>query len=136
MVTVSVRYEGDLLCTATHGPSGATLRTDAPVDNQGKGRMFSPTDLVGTAMGTCMLTIMGIVAARNGIPLEGATATVQKHMRQNPRRIGRLPVEIRIPGRFTAEQKKRLEAAAMSCPVHASLHPDVDKPVTFVYPDA
>jgi putative redox protein len=136
MVTVTARYQGDLLCTATHGPSGATIRTDAPKDNEGQGRHFSPTDLVGTAMGTCMLTIMGIVARRIGIAIEGATATVQKHMSASPRRIGRLPVEIRVPGRLTAEQRKKLEAAALGCPVHKSLHPDIEAPVTFVYPDA
>lgn len=135
MVTITARYDGDLSCTATHGPSTATLRTDAPKDNEGQGRYFSPTDLVGTALGTCMLTIMGIVARRNGIAIEGATVTVQKHMNSNPRRIGRLPVEIRVPGRLTAEQRQKLEAAAKGCPVHASLHPDIDAPLTFVYPD-
>ncbi len=135
MVTITARYDGDLSCTATHGPSDATLRTDAPKDNEGQGRYFSPTDLVGTALGTCMLTIMGIVARRNGIAIEGATVTVQKHMNSNPRRIGRLPVEIRVPGRLTAEQRQKLEAAARGCPVHASLHPDIDAPLTFVYPD-
>lgn len=136
MVTVTASYEGDLACTAVHGPSNTAIRTDAPKDNEGQGRWFSPTDLVGTAMATCMLTIMGIVARRNDIPLTGATATVQKHMSQSPRRIGRLPVEIRVPGRLTAEQKQKLEAAALGCPVHRSLHPDIEAPVTFVYPDA
>lgn len=134
--TITAKYEGDLLCTATHGPSGATFRTDAPKDNEGLGRFFSPTDLVGTALGTCMLTIMGIVARRNGIRMEGATARVEKHMSANPRRIGRLPVAITVPGVLTAEQKQKLEAAARGCPVHASLHPGIESPVTFLYPDA
>src|ERR1041384_7180662 len=119
--TITARYDGDLSCTATHGPSGATLRTDAPKDNEGQGRFFSPTDLVGTALGTCVLTTMAIVARRNGIRMEGATVRVEKHMSQSPRRIGRLPVEVTLPGQFTAEQRKRLEAAAHGCPVHASL---------------
>ncbi|HLQ36910.1 MAG TPA: OsmC family protein, partial [Planctomycetota bacterium] len=116
MVTITARYDGDLSCTATHGPSGATIRTDAPKDNEGTGRLFSPTDLVGTAMGTCMLTIMGIVARRHGIAMDGATVKVDKHMSQNPRRIGRLPVEITVPGRLQPEQKRLLEAAALGCP--------------------
>jgi putative redox protein len=134
--TITVKYEGDLLCNATHGPSGATLRTDAPKDNEGQGRFFSPTDLVGTALGTCMMAIMGIVARRNGIRMEGATARVEKTMSANPRRIGRLTVEITMPGLYTAEQKQKLEAAARSCPVHASLHPGIESPITFLYPDA
>jgi uncharacterized OsmC-like protein len=134
MVTITARYEGDLLTTATHGPSDAILRTDAPKDNEGQGRHFSPTDLVGTAMGTCMLTIMGIVARRHGLDMTGATARVEKHMNQNPRRIGRLPVVITVPGRFTPEQRQLLENAARGCPVHRSLHPEIDAPITFAWP--
>jgi uncharacterized OsmC-like protein len=134
MVTITARYDGDLLTTATHGPSNATLRTDAPKDNEGQGRHFSPTDLVGTAMATCMLTIMGIVARRHGLELRGATARADKHMSQNPRRIGRLPVVITVPGRFTAEQRQLLENAARGCPVHRSLHPDIDAPISFEWP--
>jgi putative redox protein len=134
MVTITAHYDGDLLTTATHGPSDARLRTDAPKDNEGQGRFFSPTDLVGTAMATCMLTIMGIVARRHGLELRGATARVEKQMSQNPRRIGRLPVVIRLPGRFTPEQRLLLENAARGCPVHKSLHPDIDAPITFEWP--
>ena len=131
MVTTTARYDGDLLTTATHGPSQSRLRTDAPVDNEGQGRFFSPTDLVGTAMATCMLTIMGIVARRHDIDLTGASASVEKQMSQAPRRIGRLPVVIRIPGEFEPRQRQILEAAARGCPVHKSLHPDIDAPITF-----
>lgn len=134
MVTITAKYEGDLCCTAVHGPSAARLQTDAPKDNEGLGRFFSPTDLVATALGTCILTTMGIVARRHGIPLQGATVKVEKHMQSNPRRIARLPVELHVPGTFTAEQKKLLETTAHTCPVHKSLHPDIEKPVTFVYP--
>ena len=130
MVTITAKYEGDLCCTALHGPSGAQLQTDAPKDNEGLGRFFSPTDLVATALGTCILTTMGIVARRHGITLQGATVKVEKHMQSNPRRIARLPVELRVPGTFTAEQKKLLEATAHACPVHKSLHPDIDAPIT------
>jgi putative redox protein len=126
MVTITARYEGDLCCTATHGPSGATLQTDAPKDNEGLGRFFSPTDLVAVALGTCILTTMAIVARRHGIQLHGASVQVEKHMQNGPRRIARLPVALRIPGTFTAEQKQLLENTAHSCPVHKSLHPDID----------
>jgi putative redox protein len=130
MVTITATYEGDLCCTAAHGPSGARLQTDAPKDNEGLGRFFSPTDLVATALGTCILTTMGIVARRHGIALQGATVKVEKQMQNAPRRIARLPVEVHVPGAFTAEQKKLLEATARSCPVHRSLHPDIDAPIT------
>jgi putative redox protein len=130
MVTITAKYEGDLCCTAVHGPSAARLQTDAPKDNEGLGRFFSPTDLVATALGTCILTTMGIVARRHGITLQGASVTVEKHMANNPRRIARLPVALRIPGTFTADQKKLLETTAHSCPVHKSLHPDIDAAIT------
>ena len=133
MVTITARYEGDLCCSATHGPSTAQLQTDAPKDNEGLGRFFSPTDLVATALGTCILTTMGIVARRHGIELRGATVRVEKHMHPAPRRIGRLPVELSLPGVFTPEQKKLLEAAAHGCPVHKSLHPDIDARITFLW---
>lgn len=132
IVEVTAVYEGDLHTTATHGPSGATLPTDAPVDNEGKGEEFSPTDLVGTAMGTCMLTIMGIYARNHGIDIEGATATVRKTMSADlPRRIGGLTTEIVVPLPEGHPNRKGLEAAALGCPVHRSLHPDVEKPVEF-----
>ena len=130
MVTITAKYEGDLCCTAVHGPSSATLSTDAPKDNEGLGRYFSPTDLVATALATCILTTMGIVARRHGIELKGARAKVEKHMQASPRRIARLPVELHVAGVFTAEQKKLLEATAHACPVHKSLHPDIDAPIT------
>jgi putative redox protein len=130
MVTITAKYEGDLCCTAVHGPSSASLSTDAPKDNEGLGRYFSPTDLVATALATCILTTMGIVARRHGIELKGARAKVEKHMQASPRRIARLPVELHVAGAFTAEQKKLLEATAHACPVHKSLHPDIDAPIT------
>lgn len=133
MVTITAKYEGDLCCTATHGPSDARLNTDAPKDNEGLGRYFSPTDLVATALGTCILTTMGIVARRHGIELQGAEVKVEKHMNAQPRRIGRLPVEVVIRGNFDDAQKKLLENAAHTCPVHKSLHPDVQAPITITW---
>ncbi|MBL8749015.1 MAG: OsmC family protein [Planctomycetes bacterium] len=133
MVKIQAKYEGDLCCTAIHGPSSAELRTDAPKDNEGLGRYFSPTDLVATALATCVLTTMGIVARRHGIALAGATAQVEKHMTAAPRRIGRLPLVVTVPGALPPEHKKLLEAAAHGCPVHRSLHADVEAPITFVW---
>ena len=137
-VEITAVYEGELHCTATHGPSGARLETDAPVDNQGKGEAFSPTDLVGTALGTCMLTLMGIVAERNKLDIAGTTVKVLKEMIQQPvRRIGGLAVTIRIPAgkaaNLNADDRKKLETAALHCPVHKSLHPDIHSPVEFLY---
>jgi putative redox protein len=131
MVTIQATYEGDLCCTAVHGPSEHTIQTDAPKDNMGLGRYFSPTDLVATALATCILTTLGIVAKRREIDLKGARATVEKHMNADPRRIGRLPVELTIEGSYSDEQKTVLERAANTCPVHKSLHPDIDATITF-----
>ena len=137
-VEIDIVYEGGLRCTATHGPSGATLSTDAPVDNHGRGESFSPTDLVSTALGSCVMTIMGIVAERNQIDLTGIRIRVSKEMIQQPvRRIGRLPVTVTIPAetaaKVTAADRSKLETAARHCPVHQSLHPDIDSPIDFVW---
>lgn len=132
MVEIQVAYDGDLRCTARHVPSGQFLRTDAPTDNQGKGELFSPTDLVATGLGTCILTVMGIVARRHGIDMAGAAATVQKEMAAAPlRRLGRLVVDIHIPAAVAEEDRHRLENAAHTCPVHQSLHPDVKVQMAF-----
>jgi len=132
MVEMQITYDGKLRCTATHGPSDTSMTTDAPKDNMGLGASFSPTDLVGTALGTCMLTTMGIVAQRHNIDLTGSTAKVVKEMVTAPtRRIGKLTVEITVPTVLTEEQQTRLREAALHCPVHKSLHPDVQLPVTF-----
>ena len=133
MVEITATYEGQLHCTATHGPSGSTLPTDAPKDNMGRGEAFSPTDLVATALGTCMLTTMAIVAQRHGIELAGARVRVTKEMVSQPsRRIGTLGVEISLANADLGEEDRtRLERAALHCPVHRSLHPDVQIPVTF-----
>lgn len=133
MVEITAIYEGQLHCTATHGPSGSGLPTDAPKDNMGRGEAFSPTDLVATALGTCMLTTMAIVAQRHGIELAGARVRVTKEMVSQPaRRIGTLGVEITLSNAdLNEDDRKRLENAALACPVHRSLHPDVQIPVTF-----
>ncbi|HWB53451.1 MAG TPA: OsmC family protein [Tepidisphaeraceae bacterium] len=132
MVQSSVEYQGQLHCNITHGPSGVSISTDAPKDNMGKGESFSPTDLVGAALASCIITTMAIVARRHNLELSGVTATVQKEMIADPqRRIGRLPVEIRIPMQLDPEMKKRLENAAHACPVKKSLHPLIEAPIIF-----
>jgi len=132
MVEIQISYEGDLRCKAVHGPSGSTLTTDAPVDNMGKGDAFSPTDLVATALGTCMMTIMGIAAQRMNVDLRGTTVSVTKEMSVSPlRRIARLAVTFNVPVKLNEEQKQKLHNAALTCPVHKSLHPDVQSPVEF-----
>lgn len=135
-VTIEVTYEGQLRCTATHGPSGSRLTTDAPVDNHGRGEAFSPTDLVATALGTCVLTVMGIVAERNQLDLTGTRVHVTKEMVQQPiRRIGRLAVVVTVPAeraeRLSGTDRRKLETAAHHCPVHQSLHPDIEAPIEF-----
>jgi len=133
MVAIQVEYQGDLHCRAVHGPSGTGLNSDAPKDNQGRGESFSPTDLVATALGTCMLTTMGILARTLGIDMAGATATVEKEMTPPPRRIGRLTVRIHMPQALSPEDQLKLERAAHTCPVQKSLHPDVETPIAFTW---
>ena len=133
-VKISVRYEGQLHCEAVHGPSGTKLATDAPVDNEGKGESFSPTDLVATALAACMATIMGIVAKRHGIRLEGMTVeTVKEMSADSPRRIVGLKSKVTVPLPADHPQRKLLEGAGLGCPVHHSLDPRIDKSVEFVW---
>jgi len=127
MVEIIIDYEGDLHCNAIHGPSGSRLETDAPVDNNGRGEAFSPTDLVATAVGTCMATVMGIVAKRKNIPLDGLRVTVRKFMSdESPRRITCLEVDIHLPLPADHPDCKVFESAARSCPVYHSIHPDIE----------
>jgi len=137
-VEISIVYEGGLHCTAVHGPSHEQVGTDAPVDNGGKGAAFSPTDLVATALGTCMVTIMGLVAQRNHLDITGLKVQVIKEMVADPvRRIGALKTRMVFPAgkALSPADRARLEAAAKTCPVKQSLHPEVHAPVEFVYPD-
>jgi len=135
MVKMNIVYEGQLRCALTHEPSGSVIRTDAPKDNMGKGEAFSPTDLVAAALGSCMLTIMGIAGAKHNIDLKGTTVEVSKEMLTAPvRRIGSISVTVRMASGIPQDKRAMLEAAAHSCPVHKSLHPDVRIPVQFIYP--
>lgn len=132
MVKIEIRYEGGLRCAAKHGPSGQTLQTDAPVDNHGRGESFSPTDLVATALGACMATIMGIVAERHQLDLRGMSIVVSKVMSaEAPRRIAKLATTIKVPLPADHPQRILLENAALTCPVHKSLSAEMEKPVEF-----
>jgi putative redox protein len=133
MVQISIDYTGNLHCSATHGPSGTTLATDAPLDNQGKGESFSPTDLVATALGTCIATTMAIVAERHGVELKGMIVQVSKEMSDAPRRIGRLTTEVRIPLPADHAQRELLEKTALGCPVHRSLAAEMERPTRFCW---
>ncbi len=137
MVEAMIRYEGGLHCSAVHGPSQSVVETDAPVDNMGRGERYSPTDLVGTALATCVATTMGIVADRNGVDLTGMTLRVRKHMTaEPPRRIAKLELEIRIPLAEDHPHRARLEAAGKACPVRRSLHPDVVVDEAYLWAEA
>lgn len=134
MVNVTIEYTGDLHCKATHGPSHSRIETDAPTDNKGKGEAFSPTDLVASALGACMSTIMGMKAEELGLNLRGMTISVQKQMSKDaPRRIVALPSEVHIPLPPDCPQREKLEQAALNCPVHKSLPPEIDRPTTFFW---
>ena len=134
MVTIQIEYQGDLHCKAVHGPSGTELTTDAPKDNQGRGESFSPTDLVTTALGSCILTVMGILARTLAVDITGTTATVEKEMTASPpRRISSLTVRIHVPHEISPENQTKFERAAHTCPVHKSLHPDVKAPIEFTW---
>jgi putative redox protein len=133
-VSIEGAYEGDLRVRAVHGPSGQEILTDAPKDNEGLERGFSPTDLVATALGTCILTILGIHARRRGLAIEGARFRTAKEMAHAPlRRISRLTTTVFLPAALPAEARRALEAAARTCPVTASLHPDVEAALEFRY---
>ncbi len=133
-VRVAATYQGDLHCEVLHEPSGSRIETDAPKDNEGRGERFSPTDLVGAALGSCMLTVMGIVARRHQWNMAGARVEVEKEMVASPiRRIGRLGVQITMPAGLPDNARAALERAAHTCPVHQSLHPDVKVDLSFVW---
>lgn len=134
MIKISTDYAGQLRCTATHGPSGNTLDTDAPVDNNGKGETFSPTDLVAAALVNCMATIIGIVAERKDLSMEGLHLEVEKHMsEESPRRIAKLPVRIEVPLSEDSNYKELIVNAALTCPVHQSLHSSIEIPITWIW---
>lgn len=132
-MTSRIVYQGDLRTTATHLQSNTPIETDAPVDNQGKGERFSPTDLLATSLGSCMMTIMGIKARDMQIDLTGVTIEIQKHMKSDPRRVGGVDVTFQFPPSLVLDEKQKtiLQNAALTCPVAKSLHPDIEQHVIF-----
>lgn len=133
MATVETIYLGDLRTEAVHQQSGTTIITDAPTDNHGKGEAFSPTDLVATALGSCMLTIMGIAARTHGIDIDGTKVSITKVMSAEPRRIGEIIVRFSFPRSYEEKERKILERAAESCPVGYSLHPETKQTIEYHY---
>lgn len=134
-VLITGEYQGDLKMRLRHEASGSELRTAAPRDNQGDGSSFSPTDLAASALGSCVVTVMAIAARNHGIPFEGASFRIEKHMAADPRRIDSLPMTVLMPPGLTPEQREILEHAGSHCPIHRSLHPDVRTPLDFEYRD-
>lgn len=135
MVKMSLEYEGSLRCRITHGPSGTVVRTDAPADNQGKGELFSPTDLVCTGVASCMMTTMAIFAGRHDIRLEGSRAEFEKEMASDPRRIAKITIVFHMAAGIDQGMRAALERAAHACPAHKSMDASVQIPVRFEYPD-
>lgn len=134
MKTSEVIYNGELRTTATHLKSGKQVITDAPTDNHGKGEAFSPTDLLATSLGSCMISLMGIVAMQHNFVFEGGSVDITKIMGSNPRRVVEIIAEVKMPKlNFNEQQKRLLEYAAHNCPVAKSLHPDLKQTITFIY---
>ena len=133
MITSKIVYKKNLRTEATHTASGQVILTDAPIDNNGKGGAFSPTDLVATALASCMITIIAIAAEKNNIDVSKTSANVKKIMGSNPRTISNIVVEVKMSKDLAQKDRIRLEKAALACPVHKSLHPDMEKEITFTY---
>jgi len=132
MNTSEITYQGELRTTAVHLKSGQQIITDAPTDNNGKGEAFSPTDLLATSLGSCMLTVMGIVAKRHNINMEGTRVEIRKVMAENPRRVAEIHVEMHFPANtYSQKEKELLEKIALACPVAKSLHPDIQQKTRF-----
>lgn len=132
-MTSKVKYLGGLRTESEHVQSGSKMITDAPLDNHGKGEAFSPTDTVANALATCMLTVMGIKAESLGVNMDGASAEVTKTMASDPRRISKIEVKINFPRVYGDRETKILENTGRTCPVIQSLHPDIDKDISFSY---
>lgn len=133
MVTIEISYQGQKHCELKHRPSGTTIATDAPKDNNGRGESFSPTDLVASALISCMLTVMAIEAEKNDISVLGSYGEVIKEMQSDPRKIKRLPVKIHLPSSLSTEWRERLEKVAWECPVKRSINPDIEVVIAFSY---
>lgn len=135
MAIIEISYVGNLRTRCVHGDSGEVILTDAPTDNQGEGECFSPTDLLAISLGSCVLTLMGIVAKSLNIDISGTQITVEKEMKGPPRRIGKLILRSRCPRSFDDKIHAQLEKAALNCPVHNSLHPEIIQEMHFQWGD-
>jgi len=134
-MTSFVVYKGELRTIGTHVRSANQIVTDAPIDNQGKGEAFSPTDLLATSLASCIFSIMGILANKHEIDISGAYGSVVKVMESNPRRVSRIIIDISMPSnKYSDKQKKLLEKAASACPVGRSLHPDLIQDIRITWP--
>jgi putative redox protein len=133
MNTFEIRYEGDLRTTAIHLDSGSQMSTDAPKDNHGLGETFSPTDMVCSALASCILTIMAIAVEKNDIDIKNTTAIVKKTIGNNPRRIVKIEIDLTFPKEYDVKTRTILERAAHNCPVHHSLSERVEKDISFTY---
>ncbi len=134
-MTSEITYTGDLRCEATHIQSKTIIHTDAPVDNRGKGESFSPTDLMATSLGGCIMTIIGIAAQDHGLDVKGMKAEVTKIMSASPRRIGEIKVAIHFPQNYSDKDKQMLQNYGLACPVSKSIHPDIKQDISFHYPE-
>ena len=134
-MTSEILYKGELRTEAKHLQSATIIETDAPTDNQGKGERFSPTDLLATSLGSCMLTIMGIKARDMEVDLDGTQVSIKKIMKQEPRRVGGIKVDFDFPETVHVDEKQKaiLERAALTCPVAKSIHPDIELDVHFAW---
>ena len=133
MNTFEIKYLGGLRTSSTHLDSGSVINTDAPKDNHGLGETFSPTDMVCSALASCILTIMAIAVEKNGIDIKDTIAIVKKTMGNNPRRITQIDVDLTFPKKYDSKTKIILERAAYNCPVHHTLSKNVDKNISFKY---
>ncbi len=125
MVKMNFEYTGNLGVQALHEPSKTEIKTAAPKDNNGDGSSFSPTDLLASATVSCMITLMGINANKNGIDISGTNGSVEKHMAENPRCVAKLVIEITVPQNLSEAEQKTLRIAAMNCPVVKSINPEI-----------
>ena len=133
MNTFEIKYKGDLRTTAIHLDSGSEINTDAPKDNHGLGETFSPTDMVCTALASCILTIMAIAVEKDNINIKGTIAVVKKTMGKNPRRIAKIDIDLTFPREYDQKTKTVLERAAYNCPVHHTLSETVEKNISLTY---
>jgi len=135
MSDISISYKGELRTLITHNTTGELIQTDAPIDNNGKGRKFSPTDLFVSSLGSCMLTIMGITANSHGFSIDGSSIDIKKIMGKSPRRIKEINININITGRLSDKERELVIRAAKHCPVSKSINPDIDEKISFNFID-